>query len=129
MWQQNRQTAWIAIATTAAVVFIGVLSWILLGTAFSIAILLAELARPYFQKLREQGIELAIARVHLPLRGMELVREWTPFFLMTGFLYGFLMQCVLSAGTRRRVTRRHMRSNYDNRQAYTAIMVGQFQAR
>jgi sulfate permease, SulP family len=42
-----RDTAWIAIATTGTVVFIGVLPGILLGTAFSIALLLAELARPH----------------------------------------------------------------------------------
>ena len=47
IWKDNRQTAWIAISTTAAVVFIGVLPGILLGTALSIAILLAELARPH----------------------------------------------------------------------------------
>ena len=47
IWEEHRQTAWIAIATTGAVVFIGVLPGILLGTAFSIAILLAELARPH----------------------------------------------------------------------------------
>ena len=47
IWVQHRQTAWIAITTTAAVVFIGVLPGILLGTAFSIAILLSELARPH----------------------------------------------------------------------------------
>ena len=47
MWQEHRQTAWIAITTTGAVVFIGVLPGILLGTAFSIAILLSELARPH----------------------------------------------------------------------------------
>ena len=47
MWVQHRQTAWIAITTTAAVVFIGVLPGILLGTAFSIAILLSNLARPH----------------------------------------------------------------------------------
>ena len=46
MWTQHRQTAWIAITTTASVVFIGVLPGILLGTSFSIAILLSELARP-----------------------------------------------------------------------------------
>jgi SulP family sulfate permease len=47
MWLQHRQTAWIAISTTAAVIFIGVLPGILLGTAFSIAILLSDLARPH----------------------------------------------------------------------------------
>jgi SulP family sulfate permease len=47
MWAQHSQTAWIAITTTAAVVFVGVLPGILLGTAFSIAILLSELARPH----------------------------------------------------------------------------------
>jgi SulP family sulfate permease len=47
MWTQHRKTASIALATTAAVVVIGVLPGILLGTAFSIAILLAELARPH----------------------------------------------------------------------------------
>jgi len=47
MWTQHRQTAWIAITTTGAVVFIGVLPGILLGTAFSIAILLADLAQPH----------------------------------------------------------------------------------
>ena len=47
MWVQHRQTAWIAITTTATVVFIGVLPGILLGTAFSIAILLSNLARPH----------------------------------------------------------------------------------
>lgn len=47
MWNQNRQMGWIALTTTAAVVFIGVLPGIMLGTAFSIAILLADLARPH----------------------------------------------------------------------------------
>jgi SulP family sulfate permease len=47
MWVRHRQTAWIAMTTTAAVVFIGVLPGILLGTAFSIAILLSNLARPH----------------------------------------------------------------------------------
>lgn len=46
MWNRHRLTAWIAIATTAAVIIVGVLPGILLGTALSIAILLAELARP-----------------------------------------------------------------------------------
>ena len=156
IWEEHRQTAWVAISTTAAVVFIGVLPGILLGTAFSIAILLSELARPndallvrkpgsdelhdmgddnrdedipglvvyrfygplifanvshfierlqgfiddpdqpvrrvvidaraipsvdytareklrpFFKKLREQGLELAIARAHLPLREVTL---------------------------------------------------------
>ena len=164
MWVQHRQTAWIAITTTAAVVFIGVLPGILLGTAFSIAILLSNLARPqdallvrkpgsdelhdlgdddqeegipglvvyrfygplifanvsyfmerlqgfidqqehpvrkviidaraitsvdftameklrpYFQKLRDQGIELAIARAHLPLREVKLNIGMEPIF-------------------------------------------------
>lgn len=156
IWNEHRQTAWIAITTTGAVVFIGVLPGILLGTAYSIAILLSELARPhdallvckpgseelhdmgdddrdddipglvvyrfygplffanvnyfierlqgfiedpkhpvrkividaraipsvdftareklrpFFQKLKEDGIELAIARAHLPLRELTL---------------------------------------------------------
>ena len=164
MWVLHRQTAWIAITTTAAVVFIGVLPGILLGTAFSIAILLADLARPndallvrkpgsnelhdlgdddqtedipglvvyrfygplifanvnyfmerlqgfidreehpvrevlidaraipsidftameklrpFFQKLRDQGIELALARVHLPLREVRLNTGMEPIF-------------------------------------------------
>ncbi len=58
IWDEHRQTAWIAIATTAAVVFIGVLPGILMGTAFSIAILLAELARPHDALLvRKPGSE------------------------------------------------------------------------
>ena len=164
MWVQHRQTAWIAITTTAAVVFIGVLPGILLGTAFSIAILLSDLARPhdallvrtpgsdelhdkgdddqeegipglvayrfygplifanvsyfmerlqgfidqqqhpvraviidaraipsvdftameklrpFFQKLKDQGIELAIARIHLPLREVRLNVGMDPIF-------------------------------------------------
>ena len=164
MWVRHRQTAWIAITTTAAVVFIGVLPGILLGTAFSIAILLADLARPhdallvrkpgsdelhdlgdddqtedipglvvyrfygplifanvnyfmerlqgfidreeqpvrkviidaraipsvdftameklrpFFQKLRDQGIELALARAHLPLREVQLNTGMEPIF-------------------------------------------------
>ena len=164
IWEEHRQTAWIAIATTLAVVFIGVLPGILLGTAFSIAILLAELARPndallvrkpgsdelhdmgdddrdedipglvvyrfygplffanvtyfierlqgfiddpgqpvrrvvidaraipsvdytaleklrpFFKKLREQGLELAIARAHLPLRELTLKSGIEPIF-------------------------------------------------
>ncbi|MCW8963700.1 MAG: SulP family inorganic anion transporter [Gammaproteobacteria bacterium] len=164
MWNQHRQTAWIAITTTAAVVFIGVLPGILLGTAFSIAILLADLARPhdallvrkpgsdelhdmgdddqtkgipglvayrfygplvfanasffmerlqgfidqqeqpvhkvvidaraipsvdftareklrpFFQKLEDRGIELAIARAHLPLREVRLSSGLEPIF-------------------------------------------------
>jgi SulP family sulfate permease len=164
IWVQHRQTAWIAITTTAAVVFIGVLPGILLGTAFSIAILLSELARPhdallvckpgsdelhdlgdddqtedipglvvyrfygplifanvgyfmerlqgfidreehpvqwviidaraipsvdftaaeklrpFFQKLRDRGIELALARAHLPLRQVKLNIGMEPIF-------------------------------------------------
>ena len=164
IWGQHRQTAWIAITTTAAVVFIGVLPGILLGTAFSIAILLAELAqphdallvrkpgsdelhdlgdddqtedipglvvyrfygplifanvgyfmerlqgfidreehpvhwviidaraipsvdftaaeklRPFFQKLKDRGIELALARAHLPLREVRLNMGMEPIF-------------------------------------------------
>lgn len=164
MWVRHRQTAWIAITTTAAVVFIGVLPGILLGTAFSIAILLADLARPhdallvrkpgsdelhdlgdddqtedipglvvyrfygplifanvnyfmerlqgfidreehpvrevvidaraipsidftameklqpFFQKFRDQGIELALARAHLPLREVRLNTGMEPIF-------------------------------------------------
>jgi len=164
MWVRHRQTAWIAITTTAAVVFIGVLPGILLGTAFSIAILLADLARPhdallvrkpgsdelhdlgdddqtedipglvvyrfygplifanvnyfmerlqgfidreehlvrkvvidaraipsvdftameklrpFFQKLSDQGIELALARAHLPLREVRLNTGMEPIF-------------------------------------------------
>jgi len=164
MWDRHRQTAWIAITTTAAVVFIGVLPGILLGTAFSIAILLSDLARPqdallvrkpgsdelhdlgdddqtedipglvvyrfygplifanvgyfmerlqgfidreehpvrkvvidaraiptvdftameklrpFFQKLKDQGIELALARVHLPLREVKLNMDMEPIF-------------------------------------------------
>ncbi len=58
MWTQHRQTAWIAITTMAAVVFIGVLPGILLGTSFSIAILLSELARPQDALLgQKQGSE------------------------------------------------------------------------
>ena len=164
IWVQHRQTAWIAITTTAAVVFIGVLPGILLGTAFSIAILLSELARPhdallvrkpgsdelhdlgdddqtedipglvvyrfygplifanisyfmerlqgfidreeqpvrmvvidaraipsvdftaaeklrpFFQKLKDRGIELALARAHLPLREVKLNIGMEPVF-------------------------------------------------
>jgi SulP family sulfate permease len=164
MWVQHRQTAWIAITTTAAVVFIGVLPGILLGTAFSIAILLSDLARPhdallvrkpgsdelhdlgdddqaegipglvvyrfygplifanvsffmerlqgfidqqehpvrwviidaraipsvdftaaeklrpFFHKLKDQGIELALARAHLPLREVKLNIGMEPIF-------------------------------------------------
>ena len=164
IWVQHRQSAWIAITTTAAVVFIGVLPGILLGTAFSIGILLSDLARPhdallvrkpgsdelhdlgdddqtedipglvvyrfygplifanvnyfmerlqgfidreeqpvrmvvidaraipsvdftaleklrpFFQKLEDKGIELAIARVHLPLREMKLNVGFEPIF-------------------------------------------------
>lgn len=164
IWEEHRQTAWIAMATTAAVVFIGVLPGILLGTAFSIAILLSELARPhdallvrklgsdelhdmgdddreddvpglvvyrfygplifanvsyfierlqsfiddpkeqvrrvvidaraipsvdytarkklrpFFKKLKEQGLELAIARAHLPLRELSLKSGIEPIF-------------------------------------------------
>ncbi|MCP4287695.1 MAG: STAS domain-containing protein, partial [Gammaproteobacteria bacterium] len=164
IWEEHRQTAWIAITTTGAVVFIGVLPGILLGTAFSIAILLSELARPhdallvckpgsdelhdmgdddqdddipglvvyrfygplifanvnyfierlqdfiadpihperrviidaraipsvdftarekllpFFQKLKEDGVELAIARAHLPLRELTLNSGIEPVF-------------------------------------------------
>ena len=47
IWTLHRKTGWIAITTMAAVVFVGVLPGILLGTAMSIGILLAELARPH----------------------------------------------------------------------------------
>jgi SulP family sulfate permease len=164
IWDEHRQTAWIAITTAAAVVFIGVLPGILLGTTFSIAVLLAELARPhdallvrkpysdelhdmgdddrnedvpglvvyrfygplffanvgyfierlqgfiddpeqpvrrvvidaraipsvdytareklrpFFRKLKKQGIELAIARAHLPLRELDLESGIEPIF-------------------------------------------------
>ena len=164
IWREHRQTAWIAITTTGAVVFIGVLPGILLGTAFSIAILLSELARPqdallvrkpgsdelhdmgdddrdddipglvvyrfygplifanvnyfierlqgfiddpvepvrrvvidaraipsvdftareklrpFFQKLRNRGLELGVARAHLPLRDLSLRTGMEPMF-------------------------------------------------
>ncbi len=164
IWEEHRQTAWIALTTTGAVVFIGVLPGILLGTAFSIAILLSELARPqdallvrrpgsdelhdmgdddrdedipglvvyrfygplifanvsyfierlqgfiddpkhpvrrvvidaraipsvdftarekllpFFQKLKDEGLELAIARAHLPLRELDLDTGLEPIF-------------------------------------------------
>ena len=47
MLAQHRQSAWIALATTIAVVVIGVLPGILIGMAFSIAILLADIAHPH----------------------------------------------------------------------------------
>lgn len=47
MWSRHRTTGAIAVATTASVVFIGVLPGILLGTALSISILLSELAKPH----------------------------------------------------------------------------------
>jgi SulP family sulfate permease len=164
IWNEHRQTAWITLATTAAVIFIGVLPGILMGTCFSIAVLLAELAnphdallvrkpgseelhdmgdddrsedipglvayrfygplifanvgyfierlqgfiddpeqpvrrvvidaraipsvdfsaqeklRPFFRKLKRQGIELAIARAHLPLRELTLGSGMEPIF-------------------------------------------------
>ena len=164
LWRLHRKTAWIAITTMGAVVFVGVLPGILLGTAMSIGILLAELARPsdallgrvegsedlhdvgddekaegipglvvyrfygplifanvsyfierlqgfidgqehtvqqviidasaipsldytaaeklqpYLQKLADQGIELGLARAHLPLREMELGNEMDALF-------------------------------------------------
>lgn len=164
IWEEHRQTAWIAIATTGAVVFIGVLPGILMGTAFSIAILLSDLAqphdallvrkpgskqlhdmgdddrdedipglvvyrfygplffanvnyfierlqgfiddpeqrvrrividaraipsvdytaleklRPFLKKLKDQGLELAIARAHLPLRELTLQSGMEPIF-------------------------------------------------
>ena len=46
MFAQHRQTAWIALGTSAAVVFIGVLPGILMGTTLSIAILLKDIANP-----------------------------------------------------------------------------------
>lgn len=46
MYRVHRAAALIAISTTLAVVFIGVLPGILLGTALSVGRLLAELARP-----------------------------------------------------------------------------------
>jgi len=59
MWVQHRQTAWIAISTTAAVVFIGVLPGIILGTSLSIAILLSNLARPHDALLvRQDGTDI-----------------------------------------------------------------------
>jgi SulP family sulfate permease len=164
LWRLHRKTAWIAITTMGAVIFVGVLPGILLGTAMSIGILLAELARPndallgrvegsedlhdvgddekaegipglvvyrfygplifanvsyfierlqgfidgqehpvqqviidasaipsldytaaeklqpYLQKLADQGIELGVARAHLPLREMELGNEMDALF-------------------------------------------------
>ena len=47
VWGQDRQSGWITLATAGSVVFIGVLPGILIGTAFSIALLLAQLARPH----------------------------------------------------------------------------------
>ena len=46
MFDVDRRSAWVAIATAFSVVFIGVLAGILLGTALSIAILLKQVARP-----------------------------------------------------------------------------------
>jgi SulP family sulfate permease len=164
VWKEHRQTAWIALTTTGTVVFIGVLPGILLGTAFSIAMLLSELARPhdallvrkpgsdelhdmgdddrdedipglvvyrfygplffaninyfierlqgfiddpaqpvrrvvidaraipsvdftareklrpFFQRLKDRGLELAIARAHLPLRELTLDSGMEPIF-------------------------------------------------
>ncbi len=58
MWAQHRQTAGIAIATMVSVVVIGVLPGILIGTTLSVAILLAELARPHDALLgRKPGSE------------------------------------------------------------------------
>ena len=39
-----------------------------------------EKLRPFFQKLRDQGLELAVARAHLPLREMKLNTGMEPFF-------------------------------------------------
>lgn len=39
-----------------------------------------EKLRPFFQKLEDQGIELAIARVHLPLREVKLSFGMDPIF-------------------------------------------------
>ena len=36
--------------------------------------------RPFFQKLKDQGIELAIARAHLPLREVRIDSGMTPIF-------------------------------------------------
>lgn len=46
MFARHRQTAWVALGTSAAVVVIGVLPGILMGTTLSIAILLKDIARP-----------------------------------------------------------------------------------
>lgn len=47
MWRRDRRSGWIALTTSATVVVVGVLPGILMGTAFSIALLLSELARPH----------------------------------------------------------------------------------
>ena len=47
MWARHRESGVIAISTTATVVVVGVLPGILLGTVFSILILLSQMARPH----------------------------------------------------------------------------------
>jgi len=47
MLGRDRQSGWIALATAGSVVFIGVLPGILIGTGFSIGLLLSQLARPH----------------------------------------------------------------------------------
>ena len=40
----------------------------------------AEKLRPFFQKLKDQGIDLAIARAHLPLREVNFDAGMGPIF-------------------------------------------------
>jgi len=40
----------------------------------------AEKLRPFFQKLQDQGIQLALARAHLPLREMKIEFGMEPMF-------------------------------------------------
>ncbi len=54
MWVKHRPSAALALGTSAAVVVIGVLPGILLGTFFAISALLANLARPHDALLRRR---------------------------------------------------------------------------
>jgi SulP family sulfate permease len=102
MLTQDRQSSWIALATMIAVVVIGVLPGILIGTTFSIAILLAGLARPHdaligFQPNSTEPHEIGDDRKTEGIPGLLIYRFYGPLIFanvgtFTERLQGFIDQ-------------------------------------
>jgi SulP family sulfate permease len=102
MLARDRQSAWIALTTTFAVVVIGVLPGILLGMTFSIAILMAGLARPHdsllgFQPESTELCEIGDNEPAAGIPGLVIYRFYGPLiFANVGMfierLLGFIDQ-------------------------------------